>query len=145
MSDNIDKFAKKGREFLNSVALELGRPNDQNYALRVISAVFKAIRDRITTEESFHLISQLPLYVKALYVDGWKPSKNIYSVNTLEKFLEEVRNNSPRTADRDFATLEETKEAVEAVFTVIKQYATPGEIDHIKAQLPEEIAELLEA
>jgi len=144
MSQSLNHFVKKGKEFLSAVALELGRPNDEKYASRVVSSVFHTIRDRITTEESFHLISQLPLFAKAIYVDGWKPSKNIYAVNTLEEFLEVVRNKSPRTAEKDFPTLEDAKKGVSAVFFIVKQYASAGEIEHVKAQLPEKIAELLE-
>jgi uncharacterized protein (DUF2267 family) len=145
MAYNSEKIIQKGNEFLNEIATALGNPDDQDHAYRVLSAVFNALRNRITVEESVHLIAQLPMLIKAFYVDGWKISSNQRSSSTLEGFLECVKDQNPRTAGRDFGNNEDTRKAVEAVIKVLKNYVTEGEINHIKAQLPEEIAEILEA
>ncbi|CAN5605847.1 hypothetical protein BH23BAC1_BH23BAC1_09650 [soil metagenome] len=106
-------------------------PEDQDHAYRVLSAVFNALRNRITVEESVHFISQLPLLIKAFYVDGWKLSPKQATVNTLVEFLEQVKDQNPRTAGRDFGNNDEIIKAVEAVFKVVRKYVTEGQIDHI--------------
>jgi uncharacterized protein (DUF2267 family) len=142
---NFQKHAQNANLFIKEIALELDVPDDTAHAARVLTAVLHALRDRITTDESLHLIAQLPMYIKAVYVDGWKPSKQLTKLKTLDEFLAEVRSQSARTARRDFQDWEATKNEVEAVFRVIKRHVSQGEINDIISQLPEEIAELLYA
>jgi uncharacterized protein (DUF2267 family) len=142
---NFQKHAQNATEFLKEVARELENPDDLPHAGRVLVAVMHALRDRITPEESVHFISQLPMYIKAAYVDGWKISKRPPRHKTVEEFLADVRNQTPRTAGRDFGDMGNTKKEVEAVLRVIKKRISEGELKDLKSQLPEEISELWEA
>jgi len=77
----FETYTQEAHAFVNKVALALGT-DDPSQASRVITAFFHALRDRISTEESLHFISQLPFFLKAVYVDGWKLSpKNIRADN----------------------------------------------------------------
>lgn len=145
MSLNFAEYSQKGNEFIKEVAQELGTPQDTNHAGRVLTAVLHGIRDTITPEESLHLISQLPMWIKAVYVDGWKLSKSPTRIRHMEDFVQTVRDNSGRTAGRDFGNDEETKANIEAVFRVLKTHVSEGEIDDIKSQLPEEMVSLWDA
>lgn len=140
---DYQKHEEHSRLFLKEIAIELGSPKDSGHASRVLTAVLHALRDHITVTESLHLIAQLPLYIKAVYVDCWKSSTHSKS-KSLEDFLLEVKKKSDRTAMKDFKNPEVTKEEVEAVFRVIKRHVSAGEIEDIKSQLPIKIAELLE-
>lgn len=144
MALNFEEYSQKGNEFVNKVAAELGNPEDKEHAGRVIKSVLHSLREVITPEESMHLISQLPMYLKAVYVDGWKLSESANRVKFLDEFLEKVRNNAPRTAGRDFGNDESTRDNIQAVFRVIKQQVNKGEVEDIKVQLPESLAELWE-
>lgn len=141
---NFQKHAENANLFLKEVALELDAPEDLDHAGRVLVAVLRTLRDRITTEESLHLISQLPMYIKAVYVDGWKPTKTLSNIKSVDDFLREVRSVAGRTAEADFSDYETTKNEVEAIFRVLRRHVSEGEIEDIKSQLPVEIAELLE-
>ena len=72
MSLDFKKFAEKGNQFLNELAKELGHPEDTAMAGRKLRAVLHATRDQLTTEESLQLLAQLPLFLKAIYVENWK-------------------------------------------------------------------------
>lgn len=145
MSVNFAEYNQKGHEFVKEVAQELKTPEDINHAGRVLTAVLHAIRDTITPEESLHLISQLPMWVKAIYVDEWKLSRPPGRIRHMSDFINDVRGNSGRTAGRDFGNDEETRTTIEAVFRVLKRHVSEGEIEDIKSQLPEEMLALWEA
>jgi len=140
--DKMNKYLEEANVFFKDVAIELGNPLDTEHAFRVTVAFFHTLRDRITTEESMHVVSQLPMILKGLYVDGWKMHDAVDRTDTLAEFLEEVRNNSLRTAGRDFGNDQQAIDNLSAVIRVLRKYIDEGEMRHIRQQLPEPIAEL---
>ena len=145
MAININKYADDARVFLRQVAQELGNRDDVDHAARVTVAVLHTLREKISVEESIHLISQLPLILKGVYVDGWDITREFMSeANTLEEFLDEIREHAPRTAGRDFGDNQQTRENVIAVLRVMRNYVSEGEMNHIKQQMPKSIAVLFE-
>jgi uncharacterized protein (DUF2267 family) len=142
MEHHFEGYVQEGNRFLKKLAEELGSPGDQGHAFRVLQAVFHAIRDRITPQESLHLISELPMAIKALYVNSWKIHDKPKKYETKAEFLDVVCN-SILTAEIDFGSSAEKE--VRAVFRVLKSYVSEGEMNHVKGQLTAEIAELLEA
>jgi uncharacterized protein (DUF2267 family) len=142
---NFEKYVEKGNLFLKELAQELGNPDDKEKAGRVLRTVLHVLRRRLTIEESFDLISQLPMCIKAIYVDGWKPSpipdKTIKSV---EDFIHEILEEDRRSAGKDFGNEEHAKQVVKAVFRVIKRHVSDGEIQDIKGDLPKSLKTLWE-
>jgi uncharacterized protein (DUF2267 family) len=91
-----------------------------------------------------HLISGLPMLIKAFYINNWKVSKERKREDTTEEFYDAIRDQSRRLAGRDFGDNAETKKAVQAVFRTVKQYIGEGEVKDIQSQLPPALAELWE-
>jgi uncharacterized protein (DUF2267 family) len=75
MSMDFETYAKEGKAFINLVCEELEIPVDK--ANRVVRAILHALRNRLTHEESFELLAQLPVSLKGVYVDGWNLIKII--------------------------------------------------------------------
>lgn len=144
MGANLNKYVEETSVFFKNVAAELGHPEDMDHAFRVSRAVLHALRERISPEESMHLISQLPMILKGIYVDGWKISRQPSDTRTVDEFLDEVRAYNLRTAGRDFGDDQQAREAVRAVLKVMNQYVSLGEMEDIKAQLPKPLAALLD-
>lgn len=142
---NFEKYVEKGNLFLKELAEEIGVPGDKERAGRVLRTVLHVLRNRLTLEESFDLISQLPMCIKAIYVDGWKPSpmpdKTIKSV---DDFIHSVLEEDRRSAGRDFGNEEHAKQIIKAVFRVIKRHVSDGEIQDVKGDLPKHLKELWE-
>jgi len=142
---NFQKHEQEAKEFLRDVASGIGTPGDLEQAGRVLNAVLHTLRDRITPQEALDLVAQLPVYVRAAYIDGWNFREKPPRVKTKEGFLLEVLDKAPRTNFHDFGSLEETRMKTEAVFQVLQKRVPAGEIKDIKAQLPEDVAELIHA
>ena len=134
MSIDFEKYAIKGNEFVQLVTDELAVPTDK--AGRIIRAVFHSLRNRLTHEESFQLLAQLPMSLKGVYVDGWRFSKDFNRITHIADFLEEVRKEDGRLAEFDFGDLSNTKTAVAAVFKALKYFVSDGEIQDIMDVLP---------
>lgn len=141
---NIDNYVEEVNRYFREVAREMGNVEDIPHAMRVTTAVLHTLRDRISVEESMHVISNLPMILKGIYVDGWKITRKASDSSTLKEFLNEVRMHSPVNPGRDFGDDTFAEEQVKAVIRVLRNYIDDGEIRHIRQQLPEGVAMLFD-
>src|SRR5688500_14056118 len=139
MAFNFEKYTQDANDFIKQLAFELGAPENTRHAARVIESFFHTLRERITPEESMHFVSQLPMYLKAVYINDWKIGSALKKYKTREEFLDSLRIHTNRTAAVDFPTDEEADKKLVAVISVLKRYITEGEMNHIMAQLPFDI------
>ena len=143
MAISTGKYVEELNLFLKNVAQELGNPGDTDHAGRVTVAVLHTLREKISVEESMHFISQLPMILKGIYVDGWGISRERNNADTLDEFLDDIRQYNPGFAGRDFGNNQQARENVKAVLRVMQNYVSEGEMNHIREQLPKPIAEAL--
>lgn len=137
MSLDFEKYASKGDEFVQLVAAELNVPRDM--AGRIIRAVLHALRNRLSHEESFQLIAQLPMALKGVYVDGWNFEKAFSRISHVEDFLDEVQKEDGDRAGYDFGNNTKTWFSVEAVFKALSYFVSEGEMNDIIDVLPEKM------
>ncbi|MBL7738662.1 MAG: DUF2267 domain-containing protein [Chitinophagaceae bacterium] len=139
---DFEKHAAKGNEFVRLVADELVVSRDK--AGRIIRAVFHALRNRLTHEESFHLLAQLPVAIKGIYVDGWKFKKDYSRIIHVNDFLNEVRTEDGVLAAYDLGNNQRAEKAVAAVFKAMNYFVSEGEFKDVLAVLPEEIRHFIQ-
>jgi uncharacterized protein (DUF2267 family) len=138
---NFEQYAQESNKFLREIAQELGNAQDTDQAYRVMRSVLHTLRDILSPEESLHLISQLPLGIKGIYVDGWHLGGKD-RVRSMEEFLVCLRSKSDRSAGRDFGDDDTARHHTKAVLNVLKHHVTTGEIQHVIDQFPLELTEL---
>lgn len=126
--------------FIKELARELYEPENLDRAIRVLRCVFSALRERLTIEESFHVISQLPMLIKAIYVDGWQPMKETEKIRRVDDFVEHVLS-FDRQAEPDFGRPQEAREKVQKTFKVLKRHLSTGEQRDIESTLPRPLRE----
>ena len=137
----FDQFAQDANKFVKEVAAELDNGNDTDQAYRVTTVVLQSLRDLITTEESVHLLAQLPMFIKAVYVNDWHLPVT-QRPKTMNEFVELLRAKSGRTAEKDFGNNEMAQERAKSVLKVMKQYVDPNETEDIISQFPVDLLEL---
>jgi uncharacterized protein (DUF2267 family) len=136
-----EQYAHEARRFVKEVAYELGDADNIDQADRIMTSVLHALRDLLTPEESLHLISQLPMMLKAVYVNGWHlTTKN--RIRTMDEFIECLMLKNPRAAVQDFGNDEKAMERTRSVFRVLRNHIAIGEVKDIVSQLPVELTEL---
>lgn len=133
----IERTVDKTYEWLNELAEELGRPGDRRYAYRVLRAELHALRDRLPVEGAAHLGAQLPELIRGIYYDNWRPAATPASYHHTAEFLDRV------AAEANLGGETEAGFAVTAASRVLRHHITAGEMEHVRAALPNEIAELL--
>lgn len=142
MGLNFEKYAQEGRHFVNSLAQHLGHPEEIGRTGIVLRAVLHTFRDRITVSQSFHLMSQLPMFLKAIYVDNWKYHEKPKKLHNKEEFIGEVELAQRHMGEQDFSWNKSTEEIIQIVFRELAPYISEGEFEDIMSQLPKELEEM---
>lgn len=119
-------------EWLHELNEKLGR-DDPQQTYRILCAVLVALRDRLTVEEATDLGAQSPMLVRGVYYEGWNPSKTPTGERNKEAFLHQVSKNLADPADGD------PEQATRAVFQLLVDHITGGQVERIKANLPSDV------
>ena len=122
-------------DWLKELDAELHR-GDPRQLYRMLRAVLMALRDRMTVQEATDLGAQLPLLVRGTYYEGWNPSKTPTTERDVQSFLNRVSENLVQAVDGD------PEEVTRAVFKVLQNHVTAGEIEDVKSNLPKDVQAL---
>ncbi|MFP4089472.1 MAG: DUF2267 domain-containing protein [Cyclobacteriaceae bacterium] len=144
MSFNINKFAQEGFTFIHELSDQLGHPGEDEASSRLLRSVLHVLRDRITISESLDVLAQLPMFLKAVYVEQWKYREKPLKFETMEEFAQLVKEEQARMGERDFQWSEPTGELIKRTFIALRKYFSEGQVKHIFAQMPKEIKEIME-
>lgn len=107
--------------------------HDRQHAYHALRVVLHALRDHLSVEEVAALGAQLPLLIRGIYYEGWRPSATPIRERKKAAFLAHVM-----ASFRDYPPLE-SEEIVRKVFRVLARHVSAGEIDDIKSVLPAEL------
>ena len=130
------KTVSKGNDWLTELGYELGEQN-VHLTLFALRSVLHALRDRLPPDEAVHLAAQMPLIIKGLYFDGWHPGATPVRARTKEEFLALIKKRLQRGIPAP-----DPERVTRAVFKLIAQRVSQGEIRDVCRMLPAEIAEL---
>jgi uncharacterized protein (DUF2267 family) len=123
------------QEWLGEFMEHTGRKDDQK-AWQMMRAVLHVLRDRLTVEQCAHLSAQIPLVMRGLYFEGWKPSEQPVKIRNREDFVQAVAEELSGHPEID------PQQAIDGTLRVLERRISAGELDKIKKQLPPELREL---
>lgn len=138
MGLNFNQFAKEANSFLKDYAKQLNLKDDIDKSGRILSSILHALRDLISTEESLQLIAQFPMFLKAIYVNGWTLKKKP-KVKNLEAFIDLVRKYDGNTSVHDFESDEKAENYIKTTFIALRKYVSLGELEDIRTELPKDL------
>lgn len=142
MALNFTHFAVEANTFLKHYTKEMGLVNDSEKAGRILAAILHALRDVITTEESLQLISQFPMFLKAVYVNGWTIHKK-KKIKTMTEFIDLVRKHDGTTSVHDFGSDEQAENYIATTFIALRKYVSLGELEDIRTGLPKDLKSMV--
>lgn len=144
MALNFNQYATEGNTFLKDYANEMNMPNDRDKAGRVLTAILHALRDIIPPEESLQFIAQLPMFLKAVYVNGWNIKKKKPKIKHMAEFLDLVRAYDWPAEVNDFEYSDDLAEQyVDVTFIYLRKYVSLGEMEDIRDGLPKDLKRLI--
>jgi uncharacterized protein (DUF2267 family) len=139
---DFEKYAMKGNEFLHRLENNL-RTSDRAHAARVLRSTLRVLRNHITFEESLQLLSQLPMAIKSVYVDGWRKGSH-KKIKTVDDFLIEIIQEEGDAVFQDFRSKEDVIAGVRAVVDTMRLYVSAEEMEQALGTLPRSIREMVE-
>ena len=142
MALNFNQFAAEGNEFLKDYAKQLNLGTDTNMAGRILSSILHAFREVISIEESLQLISQFPMFLKAVYVNGWTAHK-VKKIKTMTEFIDLIRKYNGLTSIHDFGSDELAENYINTTFILLRRYISLGEMEDLRAELPKELKSMV--
>lgn len=108
--------------------------SDRNDAYRALRVTLHALRDRLPVNTAAGLAAQMPMLIRGFYFEGWRPGAGVSGDRTEEDFVSHIERAFERTAD-----YYDPGDVARAVFGVLDDRITPGEIENVKRCLPEHI------
>ncbi len=130
----ISHAVQQTQEWLKSLRDTGGYANEAE-ALAVLRAVLHQLRDRLTPQQAVDLGAQLPIIVRGIYYEGWRPNRTPERVRSVDEFLDGVAAKlSPHPLSAEMAARD--------VFSLLALTIDSGEIRKVISQLPAEEREL---
>jgi uncharacterized protein (DUF2267 family) len=135
----LEKYIAERNEFLYDLAENLEHPHSIEQVERILRATLHTLRDRLPIQQSFHVLSQLPVFLKILYIEGWKFRERPVRFRSIEEFKEAVKDEQFRLGERDFNWNMPSEEIISRTITSLRRYLSAGEIKDLFATLPYEL------
>lgn len=126
--------AEQAQHWVNELAADLNWPERRAY--RLLRSVLHTLRDWLTREEMADLSAQLPVLLRGVYMEGWKPGDTPVKDRKKDDFLARVR--------ADFADdmIADEDAAIAAVFRLLDRHVSPGEIAQARATMKKSLRRL---
>lgn len=143
MASKFNQYAVEANTFMKVYAEEMNLTDNMDKATRVLSAVLHGLREIISVEESLQFVAQLPMFLKAVYVNGWSLRKKKTKVKHMEEFIDLVRSYDGVTSIYDFEFDEIAEHYINTTFFMLRKYVSQGEMDDIRDELPKNLKSMI--
>jgi uncharacterized protein (DUF2267 family) len=132
----IDDTVHETNAWLNRLDALTGW-GDKNRAYRLLRATLHAIRDHLGVNECADLGAQLPTLIRGIYYEGFHPAKQPVKERTKAGFVAQVQ--------KAFETdpMGDAEEAIGAVFRLLSEHVSPGEMEDVTRSFTMEIRQLI--
>jgi uncharacterized protein (DUF2267 family) len=142
MALNFNQFAMDANKFLDEYSNKLNLSEDKDKAARILSSILHALREVISMEESLQLIAQLPMFLKAVYVNGWTNKRKRKTKNMVD-FIDLMREFNGKTSVNDLESDQVAEEYIDQTFIMLRQYVSPGELHDLRSSLPKDLKNMI--
>jgi uncharacterized protein (DUF2267 family) len=131
---NFAQAAQQAQQWVNELAEDLGWTQPRAYHL--LRCVLHALRDWLSPEEMTDLSSQLPVLVRGIYFENWKPLDTPVRERKKEDFIARVED----AFSGDM--LNDPDEAARAVFRLLGRHISHGEIVQVRNSMRKPLRDL---
>jgi len=130
----IDHTVHLTHEWINELCERLDWSSHKD-ALRLLRITMRTFRDYLSHDEIAQFTAQLPLLIRGMFYEGWNPSHAKGKDRHLDAFLAEI--------DAEVSNVTEYRgsEDIRTVLRFLNARLSNGEIEDVRASLPEAIRE----
>lgn len=134
----LDHSVETTNIWLADMADELGT-DDRMEAYRVLRAFLHTLRDRLTVQEAADLAAQLPVVIRGIFFQDWRPRRTPRTYRDRCEFLRRFAEEAGIDGETSISF------AAEAATRVLRRHISAGEVEDVLAVLPTDVRELLNA
>ncbi len=131
----FDETIHATNAWLHEITSRMGW-DDRQKAYRLLRACLHALRDRLPVSECAQFSAQLPMLMRGVFYEGWRPAAAPHKVRSIDEFLAGVRSAFPDDPDFD------ADAAFREVIDVMRLHVSAGEIEDMRRTMPQEIRAL---
>lgn len=131
----FDKTIHETNQFVKIVMRELGT-DDRRIAFGALRGALHALRDHLEIHTMANLSAQLPMLLRGLFYEGWKPDAETVRERRLDAFLAHVAEQLPPRLEGY------PEEAARAAYVALSECVDRGELTKIVHQMPAELRRL---
>ncbi len=129
----LDTTLQKTHEWINETARVAHV--DHPTAYKALRAVLHALRDRLPIQEAVHFSAQLPMLMRGLFFDGWRPANTPIKFSQ-QQFLSIISESIVGVKGVDPLRI------TRSVFAVINHHISSGEVEKVRNVLPKDLQAL---
>lgn len=128
----IDHTVHLTHEWINELTERLGWTSKRS-AMRFMRIVLHQLRDRLSQDEMAQLSAQLPMLVRGMFFEGWVPKRTPIKARSRDEFVAMVSDDM--AGDPYYRGADD----IHYVFDLLNNKISRGEVEDIRARLPEGI------
>ncbi|PIQ78471.1 hypothetical protein COV82_00770 [Candidatus Peregrinibacteria bacterium CG11_big_fil_rev_8_21_14_0_20_46_8] len=127
---SIESSYQKTLDLFHAIERKTGWKENHEVTYKALRAVLHALRDRMIPDEAVQFGSQLPLIVRGMYYEGWKPSKTPQKMSK-DEFIQRIQGET-------YIAQPNPEEMVKHILEGIDEFMAPGTVEKIKNTLPKD-------
>lgn len=131
----IDHSVHTTHEWINELASRLDW-SSKRCALRLLRSTLQHVRDHLLVDEMAQFSAQLPLLIRGFFFEGWVPKRTPVHERSAADFTDAI--------EKQLGPTQEYRgpEDIRYVFELLNARMSAGEIEDVRASLPEAIRAL---
>lgn len=133
----LDDSVHRTNEWLRDLSEKLGT-EDRGAAYIALRGVLKALRDRLPVDDAAHLGAQLPILIRGVYYDQYRPADQPNVVRDQQAFLGMVAEGFGDASNLGFGP----EQATPAVFELLNEKIDTNEAKKARHLLSDELKAL---
>ena len=133
--EGIDETVHLTYRWIDEIAERMG--SDRHHAFQALRTFLQLLRDHLKVDEAAQLAAQLPLLLRGAFYEGWDPGHDLLHERGGDEFVQRFMERCPvKTID--------PQKALPAVWSVLKEHVSAGEVEDVFQSLPKGVREVLE-
>lgn len=128
----IDHTVQLTHEWINELASRLDWSSKRS-ALRLLRVTLQHLRDHLPVDELAQFSAQLPLLIRGMFFEGWVPKRTPVKERRLGDFISVI------ATQMEVAEEFRGHEDIRCVFDLLNARLSAGEIEDVRANLPQAI------
>lgn len=128
----FDETITAANTWLHELSSRMGW-DDRQKSYRLLRLTLHALRDRMPVPEAAHFSAQLPLLLRGVFFEGWRPAAVPTRARSVDDLLAGIRKAFSNEPDFD------AEAAFREVLDVMKMHVTEGEMEDVRRVMPDEL------